>query len=78
MEEEKKERVELNKIEIRILDYLKKVNLASSTNISFNVSANLLYAKKYLHHLEELGYIEVDENYKQVLKHFTFWRLKKK
>lgn len=75
MEEEK---VELKEMEIKILEYLKKVPMASSSLIAFNIQSNYLYAKQYLIHLEKLGYIEKDKDYLKVFKSFTFWRLKNK
>jgi predicted transcriptional regulator len=76
MEKIKREEKELNKIELKILDFLKISPLSATTTIAFNVQANFFYVRKYLEHLEQLGYVEINEDFKKSHKHFTFWRLK--
>jgi len=75
-EGEQEEKPKLNKIEIRILEYLKSVPIAQTSSvIAFHIQANYLYTGKYLKHLEELGYIELDKN----LTNYTnrsYWKLK--
>ena len=75
-EGEQKEEPKLNAVEIRILEYLKSVPTDTQSSIAFHIQANFNYTGKYLKHLEELGYVEID---KDLIPHFpnrSYWKLK--